>query len=177
MKLFFSNLMDIINNSKFLTILLIVIFVIAAIQTIIYIIKLLSNIRAYIVNKSNSFYLANQKNTLMGNTTMTLSDRIEMTNGILDLITFMVNNEIVSSFKPYIGLNSSYDMSNMDTDIAAISNNIFNGINKELFKDPNLILTEEYLMSFITKKTINIMLDVAQAHNNNIRNINQSVGD
>ena len=65
----------------------------------------------------------------------------------------------------------------MDTDITNISKTVFDGINKELFKEPNLILTEEYLMSFITKKTINIMLDVVQAHNNNIRNSKQSVGD
>lgn len=177
MQTIFTNIINIINNSKFLSTVLTIIIIIAGISAIVYIIKLLKDLRLYIVNKSNSFYLANQKNTSIDNSSLTMPERIELTNSILDLISFMVNNEIVSDFKTYVALNTSYDISKLDDDVTTISQRVFDGINKTLFKDPNLILTETYLMEFITKKTINTLLDVAQTHNSNLRTRNQGVGD
>lgn len=170
----FTNLMNTINNSKFLSVLISAIIIFIFISLIIYIIRLLSNIRMYIVNKSNSFYLANQKLQNNDKASLPMTDRVELTNSILDLIAFMVNNEIVSLFKNYISLNELYVISNIDKDAANISNNVFNGINENLFKDPNLILTDKYLMEYISKKSISTLIDVAQTHNSNIRTSNQS---
>lgn len=165
-----TNLFNIINNSKLLTIILSVIIVILAICSISYIIKLLSNIRAYVVNVSNSYYLSNQKNTRKDNSTLPMPDRIELTNDVLDLISFMINNEIVTEMKTYISLNNPYIISNLDSDTENISERVFKGINENLFDDPDLVLTKEYLMSFITKKTLTTLLDVTHQHNANLRN-------
>ena len=172
-----TKISDIINNSKFLTVVMMILTVILFISLIVYIIRLLSNIRAYIVNKSNSFYLSNQKKTNTDTASLNMTDRIDATNAVLDLISFMVTNEIASHFKSYISLKVAYDLSKLDVDASTISTTVFNGINKDLFKDPNLLLTEKYLMEFITKKTITVMIEASQNHNNNIRSINQSNGE
>ena len=90
MQIIFTNLINTINNNRFLSILVTAILIFLGIFAVIYIIKLLSNIRHYIVNKSNSFYLNNLKLQNNGPTTLTMSERVELTNSILDLITFIL---------------------------------------------------------------------------------------
>ena len=106
-----------------------------------------------------------------------MPERIELTNSILDLIAFMVNNEIIAYFKTITSLQTSYNIANMDHDIEYIATKVYEGINKELFTNPNLILTDKYLMEYITKKTTSTILEITQIHNDNIRNANQSTGD
>jgi len=173
----FKNIGNTINESKFLSIICASIVIFIAIRVAIYVIQLFGDYRSYIVNKSRSLYLSNQKNTNLDNASLSMPDRIEFTNSVLDLISFMVNNEIISYMKPYVALNNTYDISNLDTDVEKVSTIVFNGININLFKDPNLILTEKYLMEYITKKTINVMLDIVQNHNAILRGQNQGTED
>ena len=168
----FNNLVTLINNSKFLSVTLSIVFIIFGMAAVIYIIKLLGNIRSYIVNKSNSFYLNNQKIKSNGSATLSMPERVELTNSVLDLVTFMINNEITSVFKQYITLNDLYNMTNMDKDIEYVASNVANGLQQEVFTDPNLILTKEYLMRYISKKTIDLFIVVAQNHNTTLRNAN-----
>lgn len=174
MQIIFTNLINTINNSRFLSVLISSILVLLGICFTIYIIKLLSNIRHYIVNRSNSFYLNNLK---LQSTILTTPERIDVTNSVLDLITFMINNEIASVFKQYISLNELYNISNIDKDAKTIAENVHNGIDSKLFTDPNVMLTSEYLMTYITKKTIDLLIVVAQNHNDSLRSANQSNGD
>lgn len=173
----FENIINTINGSKFLSIVCATIAIYIGIRITIYVVRLFGDIRSYIVNKSRSVYLLNQKNTNLDNASLSMPDRIDFTNSVLDLISFMVNNEIISYMKTFIALNNQYDISNLDTDVEKISTLVFNGINKNLFKDPNLILTEKYLMEYITKKTISVMLDVVQNHNATLRGQNQGTED
>ena len=169
----FTNISDTINNSKFLTVVVTSFIIMLGLCFIAYIIKLLSNIRMYIVNKSNSFYLANLKNQTKDNSTLDMPSRIDLTNSILDLITFLINNEIIIQIKPYIVLNNPYEISRLDDDVRVISTNVFKSINPSLFKDTNLVLTDEYLMTYITKKSMGLMIDVVQNHNDTIRGQNK----
>jgi hypothetical protein len=171
-----TNFFNTINNSKFLTSLVFTVMVILLLCLLTYIINLLGNIRAYINNKSNSYYLANLKNTRKDNSTLAMPDRMQLTNDVLDLIAFMINNEIMNEMKPYIILNNQYIISNIDKDVEIISKRVFNGINESLFLDPDLVLKTDYLSAFITKKTLTTMLDVATQHNISLRTP-QSTGD
>ena len=172
----FTALWNNINNSAFLSIVCTALIIFLGLCFLRYIIRLLGNIRTYIVCKTREIYLRNQKseNSVVS---LSMSERIELTNSILDLITFMVNNETIAYFKIYTSLQTMYNMSNMDHDIEYIASKVYEGINKDLFTNPNLILTDKYLMEYITKKTTNIIIEIAQVHNNNIRGVNQSVGD
>lgn len=108
--------------------------------------------------------------------TLSMPDRIDLTNSILDLITFMITNEIMSYMKTFMALNIKYEVSNLDDDIKKISQTVFHGINPSLFADPNLILTPEYLMSYITKKTTNVFLETTIQYNQSLRSTNLGTG-
>ena len=54
---------------------------------------------------------------------------------------------------------------------------IFHGINPTLFTDPNLILTSEYLMSYITKKTTNVFLETVMNYNQTLRAHSMGTGE
>lgn len=173
----FESLINTINNSKFLSSVMVSTIIVLALAFLIYIIKLLGNIRMFIQNKSDSYVISNRKNTNLDNANLSMPERIDLTVSILDIITSLINTEITSIFKENFALNNLYNISNLDTDVAKISDKVFKGIRPMIFKDPNLILTEEYLMSYITKKTINTMIEVATTYNDNLRKSNQSVGD
>ena len=162
-----------LNTNTFVSIVMVAITIILAFSLLRYTIRLLSNIRGYILNKSNAIKLENEKsqNTIPS---LTITERVEITNSILDLISFMIANEIVVHFKNYAALHLPYDVSNLDNDVKTISEKVYDGINKDIFADPNLILTNKYLLEYITKKTITSMIDVIQTHNDNIRGNNKS---
>ena len=172
----FTNLWNNINSSTFLSIVFTALIILISWCFFVYMIRLLSNIRSYIVNRVKSIQLENQKASNIS-VSLSMPERIELTNSILDLIAFMVNNEIIAYFKTITSLQTSYNIANMDHDIEYIATKVYEGINKELFTNPNLILTDKYLMEYITKKTTSTILEITQIHNDNIRNANQSTGD
>lgn len=102
---------------------------------------------------------------------ISMPDRVELTNSVLDLITYMINQEITSTMQPYIQLSQPFPINNIDVAIKNISNNVFNAIDRDMFLDTDLLLTSEYLQKFITSKTKNAMLDVVMRHNDSIRAI------
>ena len=171
----FTTIIDTINGNGFLTALVAIFIFVVALNLFIYIVRLLGNIRGYIINKSNSYLIENQAKS-PSNATLTMPDRVDLTNSVLDMIAFMVNNEIYHLFRTYIALSNPYDVTNLDTDSAKISTNVFDGIKKDLFNNPNLILTSEYLMEYVTKKTITTLLETAQAHNANLKGNRSDVG-
>lgn len=163
------SLQNAINNSKWLSIFLIIVGIIIVINICSYVITLFKSIKKLIINKANSIEIANIKKLDPKNELLSIPERIALMNDILDLISFMINYEITYHIKNILILNNPYDMSNLDKDVSEISNKVYEGINKDLFKDKNLVMTDAYLLQFITKKTISQMLDIVQVHNNNIR--------
>ena len=109
--------------------------------------------------------------------TMQLSERIELTNSIFNLIDDMIHEEILSFMKTFISLPEKYQILNLDIDVGKISTIIYEAFNKDIFLDPNVLITQEYMMSYITKKTSYELLIAVLAHNENINNANKLIND
>lgn len=93
---------------------------------------------------------------------------IDYTNSVLNMISDMIQVEIVMVLRSYMMLGLRYEVSNLDDDIQIISKNIFNGFNKTIFINKNCVLTSEYLFNYIIRKTTLELMSTVRQYNSNV---------
>lgn len=177
MKKLSDTILTNVNENMFIALLIYFMLVYIIIKIYYYINQLVRTKIEERSEKIKNMKMANKRIENSNGVTLSMPERIELTNSILDLMTFMITNEIMSYMKSFLSLNVKYEVSNLDTDIKKISETVFHGINPTLFTDPNLILTSEYLMSYITKKTTNIFLETVMNYNQTLRAHSMGTGE
>lgn len=85
--------------------------------------------------------------------TLEIDQRIKCTRELLTLIDDTVTLELVNNKRYEIFLDKRGKNMDIDKDIEEISKTVFNSIKPEIFSDKNLVMTKEYLMRCITKRT------------------------
>lgn len=96
-------------------------------------------------------------------------DKIEATVRLINLINVLTDNEINNKFTSLSKINSKYELMKLDDDAVVIANNIFNAINsEENFINGNIVVSNEYIMKYITDEAIIKLLDKASQFNNKL---------
>lgn len=85
--------------------------------------------------------------------TLEIDQRIKCTRELLTLIDDTVSLELINNKRYEIFLNSNINNRDIDKDIEDISRSVFESLRPEVFSDKNLVMTEEYLMKYIQKRT------------------------
>ena len=85
-------------------------------------------------------------------------ERLDFENQFLTLIDDLLNTEIACMIKSYMILGNPYPIINLDRDVKTLSDTVYNAIKKEVFVDNVHFLTDDYLMSYITKKATLLLL-------------------
>lgn len=80
-------------------------------------------------------------------------DRIKYTNDLLLFIDNTITSELLNEKRFDIFLHQQNKNLDFDEVIKKVSSNTFNAIQKNIFMDENLMVTPEYLMRYIQKKT------------------------
>lgn len=88
-----------------------------------------------------------------GKPTLEIDQRIKCTRELLTLIDDTIALELVNNKRYEIFLNANVNNRDVDKDIEEIASNVFNSLKPEIFSDKNLVMTEEYLMKYIQKRT------------------------
>ena len=104
-------------------------------------------------------------------------DAIESTDALLDLIDRLIDNEVAHVLKEQIQFNNrGYNFINIDKDVEKIATSVYNGINVKLLEKLNSddsIITRDYIMSYIVKKSSIVLLyttrDMDSTKNNKTR--------
>ena len=104
-------------------------------------------------------------------------DAIESTDALLDLIDRLIDNEVAHVLKEQIQFNNrGYNFINIDKDVEKIATSVYNGINIKLLEKLNSddsIITRDYIMSYIVKKSSIVLLyttrDMDSTKNNKTR--------
>ena len=78
--------------------------------------------------------------------------KIDISRNYIDIIDYMITNEISRIIETYSLLKNRYEISLLDEDLAKIATNIFNGLKKDFLNDDSIIFTEEYMMLYITNR-------------------------
>ena len=85
--------------------------------------------------------------------TLEIDQRIKCTRELLTLIDDTVALELINNKRYEIFLNTNVNNRDIDKDIEEIARSVFNSLRPEVFSDKNLVMTEEYLMKYIQKRT------------------------
>lgn len=85
--------------------------------------------------------------------TLEIDQRIKCTRELLTLIDDTVSLELINNKRYEIFLNSNVNNRDIDKDIEDIARSVFDSLRPEIFSDKNLVMTEEYLMKYIQKRT------------------------
>lgn len=117
------------------------------------------------LNKDTAFMESIQKNEYDG---LSIED-IEISERLKKLIDEMISVECYSALRQYITINSKYPITNIDTDISAVSTRVFNGLNSKV-SETTTVFSSEYLMNYIVGQTFNLILRIVTDHNASIIN-------
>ena len=85
--------------------------------------------------------------------TLEIDQRIKCTRELLTLIDDTVSLELINNKRYEIFLSSNANNRDIDKDIEDIARSVFESLRPEVFSDKNLVMTEEYLMKYIQKRT------------------------
>lgn len=85
--------------------------------------------------------------------TLEIDQRIKCTRELLTLIDDTVTLELINNKRYEIFLSSNVNNRDIDKDIEDIARSVFESLRPEVFSDKNLVMTEEYLMKYIQKRT------------------------
>lgn len=96
--------------------------------------------------------------------TLNPHERLAFTTDFLDMITTLINIEIVNQKRFQLLLNQESKNIDYDKTISEVATAVFNAIKKEFFLESDHILTEQYLMSFIQKNTTLVYLQFLNEH-------------
>lgn len=100
-----------------------------------------------------------------------LSHRISTTKELLDLIDTLITTEIISQCKTvFFSKNEKYNYRLLDDDAKVISTNVFKALSSDIFSKYNIeIITKtDYLMSYITKRTLELLLETVTEYNSKL---------
>lgn len=92
--------------------------------------------------------------------------QFEATNNLLKLINTLIDNQCTVILKTTVALGEKYNYTSIKEDVTSISNTVFNGLDKTMiFNNPDIFLTNEYIMTYITQQTSLTLLNAVITYN------------
>lgn len=91
--------------------------------------------------------------------------KIDISRNYIDIIDYMITNEISRIIETYALLKNRYEIRLLDEDLAKIATNIFNGLKKDFLNDDSIIFTEEYMMLYITNRCRLLLFNTITEYN------------
>lgn len=102
--------------------------------------------------------------------TVSIDIQLEVTKDLLSFINHIIEVESTNKLKTYIPLNTKYEYTYLKEDIEDISSLVYGGLNKDIvFDNPNIFLTNEYIMKYISQQTTIIFMGLVIQYNDNLR--------
>jgi len=103
--------------------------------------------------------------------TLPTNTQIEITKDVMDLINQLIQIESDAKLKIYAPLNRKYEYTTLAEDIESISKSVYEGLRKEMiFDNPNVFISNEYIMKYISQQASIIFMGLVLQYNNNYRN-------
>lgn len=131
---------------------------------------LLTAITQFFKERAEAIYLSNRKFSITPTTTtLTMDERVDLTGKVIDLITDTIQLEVAKWLAPKVRLSEEIKISYLDETASDIAVTVKDSLSKDIFTDPNLLYTTEYLQKFIISSTIQIATEAAINHNNDLR--------
>lgn len=135
------------------------------------IIKLIHDVSLFYIEKRNNIAF---KNNMIANeinntgTRLSIGDRVEITASFLNLIDTLIDLDISSKLIYNARLKEEYKTFNLDKDIEEISARVFEAIKSGSFTNKDLLLSDDYCLDYINKRTTTKLISATVTYNNNL---------
>lgn len=97
---------------------------------------------------------------------ITFDTKIEVTVALLNIIDILIDAEINRTIETVSMLGNKYELLKYDDDAKRISSSVFNAFDKEsTFLSNKLMITDEYIMTYITEEVLTRLLRRAREYN------------
>lgn len=161
--------LEFINNSTILSLLSMITICLLIWGTYRIFLDLLDSIQVYFRELGEKIHLQNLKAAeKQPIERLPMTERVELTERVLDLISNTISLEIAEWLAKDINLNNPVDIAYLDEVYKSIGEKVYNAFSSDVFTDPNLLYTATYLQTLIVKSTIQAITNAAIAHNANI---------
>ena len=128
--------------------------------------RMIMHIGTYFLTKTNCMIMESSRKDIEN-----VSAQVSNTTDIFQIIRVLIENEIMVILEKPMQLHETYNLIKFDEDSNKIGMNVYNALDKDVFKKGNTILTSEYIQKFIIHETITIFLNSINTHNASVRNM------
>lgn len=129
-----------------------------------YIMGMIYNISQYFKQKANYQMIINTNETNV-KTKMTMTERVDITLSIMNLLNVLIDNEINKTLQACARINTKYDVTRLDKDVKIIATTVFEAIKPEVFISADSIISDNFLMQHITDEVMIRLMKVGQEYN------------
>ena len=126
--------------------------------------NLINNISILIQEKTKYQSLVNEKEVRY-DSKMSVTERLDVSIDLLNLCDQLVDKEIMKTLRSYVLLNTRYDMHRIDKDAELISTNVYSALKSEALIDPDLLLSTDCYLRYITDETIVRLITTVKNYN------------
>lgn len=114
-------------------------------------------------------YVAEAKLTIY-NSSAPLKDKMDNTERMLDLIDMLINQHIIVLFRNLASLRTEgYKINNLDKDVKDIAGKVFECLNVDELINAEMMVSNDYILRYITQQTTMLILANARQFNDEIR--------
>ena len=156
----------------------IVIIVIASIAFFIFyiiLISFLSQLIAYFDKKTQLKLNESEINAINKDKLLSYTEKVTATLSQLEIISFLIDNEIIRLLDRNARIQKAYNSTMLDEDSKKIAEKVYNGLKKDInFSNPNILITDEYIMSYITEHTISSLINKSFEYNTKLLELSPS---
>ena len=126
--------------------------------------NLISNISDYFAKKRDSviksdFFIEHH------NERLTLEARLNISNELLKMIDDMIMTEFGGVLHRFAVMSEIYPVLSFDDDVKNVATNVFNSFKPNTFSSPELCITEDFLLKYITERSKTLALSSVFEYN------------
>lgn len=127
----------------------------------------------YLIGLIRNISLVNRKRRLqpVKVSSTTEQDKLDYSIGVINLINNIIDIEITGFLKSYIVLGTTYNVINLDKDVETVSKTVFESIKSETYMNDTILLSDNYIMSYITKNVSYVLIVKSLSINNKLREL------
>lgn len=102
------------------------------------------------------------------NNQIILKENIESAEKLLGFINNIIDTDVGILLNSFIKLNKPYDVMRLDNDAKNIAEKVYQSINPDILRKLSLVVTTEYILTYISEMTITRLLNYIVEYNSNL---------
>lgn len=96
-------------------------------------------------------------------------EKLDYSIGVINLINNIIDIEVNGFLKSNVVLGNPYNIINLDKDVETISTSVFNAIKSDVYVNNTILLSDTYILTYITRNVSYVLIVRALTLNNKVR--------